>query len=148
MSFDPDALRALGGSPPRPRRPVTAAFLLRVGLAAGLAAAGCNLVLLLVARAQGWDITPPGADPVQPLGVVLVCLVVAALAALAAYAAARVTKHPSLWVGVVGAGLLLASVQDLPLTLQIMHAVAAVWIVGWLARGVVGGSHLAARSGL
>jgi hypothetical protein len=80
--------------------------------------------------------------------VVLVCLVVAALAALASYAAARVTKHPSLWVGVVGAGLLLASVQGLPLTLQIMHAVAAVWIVGWLARGVVGGSHLASRTGL
>jgi Na+/phosphate symporter len=122
---------------------VTAAFLLRVGLAAGLAAAGCDVVLLLVAWAQGWDVTPPGAAPVQPLGVVLVCLVVAALASLATYAAARVTKHPSLWVGVVGVGLLLASVQDLPPTLQIMHAVAAAWIIGWLARAVHRGTHLA-----
>jgi hypothetical protein len=143
VSFDPEALRALGGSAQPPRRPVTAAFLLRVGLAAGLAAAGCNLVLLLVARAPGWDVTPPGAGPVGPLAVVLVCLVVAALASLATYAAARVTKRPSLWVIVVGAGLLLASIQDLPPTLQIMHAVAAVWIVGWLARAVHRGTHVA-----
>ena len=143
MSFDPEALRVLGGRTQRPRRPVTAAYLVRVAVAAGLAAAVCDVVLLLVADWRGWDVTPPGADPVRPLGVVLVCLVVAVLASLATYAAARVTKHPSLWVGVVGAGLLLASVRDLPQTLQIMHAIAAVWIIGWLARAVHRGTHVA-----
>lgn len=142
MSFDPEALSALGGSRQRSRRPVTAAFLLRVGAAAGLAASGCNLFVLLAALRQGWDVAPPGTDPVRPLTVVLVCLLVGVLAGLGAYMAARVTKHPTLWVVVVGVVLLLASVPGLPPTLQVMHAVAAIWIVGWLARAVVGGSHL------
>ena len=41
-----------------------------------------------------------------------------------------------------GAGLWLASVQGLPRALQVMHLIAAVWIVGWLARAVTRGSHL------
>ncbi len=140
--FDPDALRALGGRPHRPRRPATLPFLLRIGVAAGLAAAACDLVVLLLAAWQGWDLTVPGAPAVGPLGVVLVCVVVGVLAALGAYAAARVTKRPEIWVLTAGVGLWLASVQGLPRTLQVMHLIAAVWIVGWLARAVVRGSHV------
>ena len=140
--FDPQAVRSLGGRTVRPRRPVTAGFLLRVGAAAGLAAAVCNLLVLLVARWQGWDVTPPAAEPVQPLAVIVVCLVVGVLGALAAYVAARVTKRPAVWVVIGGAGLWLASIQDLPRTLQVMHLIAALWIVGWLARAVLRGSHL------
>ncbi len=140
--FDPQALRSLGGRTVRPRRPVTAGFLLRVGAAAGLAAAVCNLLVLLVARWQGWDVTPPAAEPVQPLAVIVVCLVVGVLGALAAYVAARVTKRPAVWVVIGGAGLWLASIQDLPRTLKVMHLIAALWIVGWLARAVLRGSHL------
>lgn len=142
MTFDGQALRALGGEPERPRRPATAAFLLRVGLAAGLAAAGCNLLVLLLSQWRGWDTTPPDAPPVRPLGVVLVCLVVGLLAASGAYVAARVTKRPALWVAVAGAGLLLASVQNLPPALQVMHAITGAWVIGWLTRAVMRGSHV------
>ena len=141
-SFDPHALRALGGSPLRPRRPVTAGFLLRVGAAAGLASAACNVGLLLIARWRGWDVRPPDTGQVQPLAVILVSIVVGVLGALAAYVAARVTKRPALWVVVGGAGLLLASIQGLPRTLQVMHLITALWVVGWLARAVLRGSHL------
>ena len=85
---------------------------------------------------------PPGAADVQPLAVVAVCVLVGVLGALASYVAARVTKSPALWVVIGGAGLWLASVQNLPRTLQAMHLVAALWIVGWLARAVLRGSHL------
>ena len=61
---------------------------------------------------------------------------------VAAYVAARVTKRPAVWVVIGGAGLWLASIQDLPRTLQVMHLIAALWIVGWLARAVLRGSHL------
>jgi hypothetical protein len=140
--FDPEALRSLGGRPTRPHRPVTPGFLLRVGAAAGLAAAVCNVGLLLIAGWQGWDVQPPGAADVRPLAVVAVCVLVGVLGALASYVAARVTKRPALWVVIGGAGLWLASVQNLPRTLQAMHLVAALWIVGWLARAVLRGSHL------
>ncbi|MBK6762487.1 MAG: hypothetical protein IPG68_04065 [Micrococcales bacterium] len=116
--------------------------MLRIGVAAGLAAAACDLVVLLLAAWQGWDLTVPGAPAVGPLGVVLVCVVVGVLAALGAYAAARVTKRPEIWVLTAGVGLWLASVQGLPRTLQVVHLIAAVWIVGWLARAVVRGSHV------
>lgn len=140
--FDPEALRALGGRPRRPRRPATLPFLLRVGVAAGLAAAVCDLLALLLARWQGWDVEVPEAPPVGPLAVIVVCVLVGVLAALGAYACARVTKRPEIWVGLAGAGLWLASVQGLPRALQVMHLIAAVWIVGWLARAVTRGSHL------
>ena len=141
-NFDPAALRALGGSPVRPRRPVTPGFLLRVGAAAGVAAAVCNVVVLLVAQWRQWDVTPAGSSPVEPLAVVVVCVLVGVLGALAAYVAARVTKRPALWVVIGGAGLWLASIAGLPRTLPVMHLIAALWIVGWLARAVLRGSHL------
>ncbi len=140
--FDPDALRALGGRPHRARRPATLPFLLRIGLAAGLAAAGCDLVVLLLAGWQGWDVHVPDAATVGPLAVIVVCLLVGVLAAIGAYTAARVTKRPEIWVLLAGGGLWLASVQGLPRTLQVMHLIAALWIVGWLARAVVRGSHV------
>ncbi|MEZ5184804.1 MAG: hypothetical protein R2720_03580 [Candidatus Nanopelagicales bacterium] len=142
MSFEPAALRALGGKPPRRNRPVTAAYLVRLGLAAGLGAAICDLGLLLLAQARGWQSATPEGQPVRAMGVVLVCLLVGALAALGSYAAARVTKHPALWVVLVGVGLLVASVQGLPRTLVAMHLIAGVWIIGWLALAVRHGSHL------
>lgn len=148
VSFDPDALRTLGGQGRRDRRPATLPFLLRLGTAAGLAAAGCNLALLLIAGWQDWDTTPPGGSPVQFLAVVAVSLLVGVLGALGAYATARVTKRPAWWVVIAGGVLLVASIQGLPSTLQVMHAVTAVWIVGWLARGVAGGSHVTSRTGL
>lgn len=141
MSFDPAALRRLGGTQRRPARPVTAGFLLRIGLASGVAAALCSIVLLLTARAAGWDASVDGT-PVQPLGVVGVCLVVAVLAALGAYVAARVTAHPAAWVTVAGAGLYLASLPGLPPAVAAMHTVTAAFIVGLLAWAVRGGSHL------
>ena len=141
-NFDPAALRALGGSPVRPRRPVTPGFLLRVGAAAGVAAAVCNVVVLLVAQWRQWHVTSPDSSPVSPLAVVVVCVLVGVLGALAAYVAARVTKRPALWVVIGGAGLWLASIAGLPRTLQVMHLIAALWIVGWLARAVLRGSHL------
>ncbi len=115
---------------------------MKLGLATGLAAAACNLAVLLVARWRGWDLQPPGMAAVRPLSVVAVCVLVGFLAAVAAYVAARVTKHPAVWVVVGGAGLWLASIQDLPRTLQVMHAITALWIVGWLARAVLRGSHV------
>lgn len=121
---------------------MTFGFLLRVGVAAGLAAGGTNLLLLLLATWRGWDVTPPGTTPVRALPVVLVCLLSGVLGAAGAYAAARVTKRPELWVVVGGAVLFLASINGLPRTLQGMHLIAALWVVGWLARAVVRGSHL------
>lgn len=115
---------------------------MRVGLAAGLGAAVCDLLLLLLAQARGWQITPPQGQPVRAISVILVCLLVGALAAMGSYAAARVTKHPMLWVLLVGFILLVASVQGLPMTLQLMHTVAGVWVIGWLALAVRRGSHL------
>ena len=141
MSFDPAALRRLGGTQRRPAKPVTAGFLLRIGLASGVAAALFSIVLLLTARAAGWDASVDGT-PVQPLGVVGVCLVVAVLAALGAYVAARVTAHPAAWVTVAGAGLYLASLPGLPPAVAAMHTVTAAFIVGLLAWAVRGGSHL------
>lgn len=142
MSFDPAALRSLAGRPQHRQRPATAAFLLRVGASAGIAAAACDLLVLLVGQWRGWELTAPGAQPVRPLGIVLVCLVVGVLAGLGAYIAARVTKHPSVWVVVVGVGLLIASVQNLPPALIVMHAITAAWVIGWLATAVLGGTHL------
>lgn len=141
VSFDPQALRALGGRPPTARRPVEAAFLLRVGAAAGVAAALCDVIILTVARSADWDTIVAG-QAIEPLPVVLVCLVIGLLGALGAYVAARVTKRPSLWVAVAGALLWLASVQDLPPAVMALHTIAAIWIVGWLAYAVRGGTHL------
>lgn len=142
MSFDPQALQALGGRPPTPRRPVSAVFLLRVGAAAGVAAAVVNLLILVLAHWLGWDLLTPTGQPVRALGIALVCVLVAVLAAVGAYVAARVTKRPALWVALAGAGLWLASIQGLPPVLITMHTVAAVSVVGWLTRAVRGGSHL------
>ena len=89
MSFDPAALRSLAGRPQHRQRPATAAFLLRVGASAGIAAAACDLLVLLVGQWRGWELTAPGAQPVRPLGIVLVCLVVGVLAGLGAYIAAH-----------------------------------------------------------
>lgn len=111
-------------------------------MAAALAASGCNLLLLLVAMWRGWSITPPDAPPVRPLGIVLVCLVVGVLAGSGAYVATRVTKRPALWVAAAGIGLLLASVQGLPGALQVMHVITGIWVIGWLNRAVVRGSHV------
>lgn len=141
MSFDPAALKKLSGPRNRPRRPVAVAFLLRVGIAAGVAAALCDVALLLVAEAAGWDTVAAG-QAVRPLPVVAVCVLVGLLAALASYVAARVTKRPALWVGLAGAVLWLASIQGLPPAVAAMHTIAALWIVGILTRAVRGGSHL------
>lgn len=143
MSFDPGALRALGGGPRRSNRPVTAAFLVRVGVSAAVGAAVTNVIILLVARTRNWSTAPPEGPPVRPLSVILVCLLVGVLAALGAYVASRVTKHPVTWVVLSGIAVLVASIQALPVTLQVMHVVAGAWIIGWLARAVRGGSHLA-----
>ncbi len=142
MSFDPDALSALGGAVRRPQRRVTLPFLMRVGVAAGVAAAVCDLVVLLVADWRGWSTNPTGEVRVTALSVVLVCLVVAVLAALGAYAAARVTKHPPVWVAASGLVLLGASLVGLPPTLQAMHVIAGMWVIGWLTLAVRRGSHL------
>lgn len=141
VSFDPQTLRALGGSALPARRPVKAAFLLRVGAGAGVAAALCDVVLLLTADAAGWDTTVNG-QAVRPLAVVLVCVLVGLMAAVAAYVAARVTKHPGMWTALAGCLLWLASIQDLPVAVVGLHTIAAIWIVGWLTRAVWGGSHL------
>lgn len=141
MSFDPAALQRLAGPRQRPASPVQAAFLLRVGGGAGVAAALTDVVLLLVARAVGWDTAVDGR-PLQPLAVVLVCVGVAVVAALAAYVAARVTKRPHVWVLLGGVVLWLASIRGVPPAVMAMHTVAAAWIVGFLARAVRGGSHL------
>ena len=141
MSFDPQRLRALGGRTSPSRRPVKAAFLLRVGAGAGVAAALCDVVLLLIAGAAGWDVTVDG-QAVRPLSVILVCVIVGLMAALAAYVAARVTKHPGIWTALAGSLLWLASIQDLPAAVVGLHTIAALWIVGWLTRAVWGGSHL------
>lgn len=142
MSFDPEALQVLGGGPRRPRPPATLAFLLRIGVAAGVGSAVCDLILWLLAGAFQWDIQPSGGDRVQALSVVIVCLLVAVLAALAAYVAARVTRRPAIWVGLFGVVLLLASINGLPAALMAMHLVAGAWIIGWLCAAVRGGSHL------
>lgn len=141
MSFDPDALRALAGPAKRPQRKVTFAFLMRVGIAAGLAAAACNVVVLLIAQWQGWQ-TSFGSTTVSALSVVLVCLIVGALGAVGAYTAARVTKHPPLWVALSGAVLLVASLNGLPVTLLAMHLITGGWVIAWLTRAVRRGSHL------
>jgi hypothetical protein len=141
VSFDPAELDRLSGPRRRRNRPVAAAFLFRVGLAAGVAAALCNVLLLLVAQGLSWDVTVDGQS-VQPMAVVVVCVLVAALAALGAYAAARMTKRPALWVVLAGIALWLASLQGLPPAVISLHTVAALWIVGWLARAVRGGTHL------
>jgi hypothetical protein len=145
VSFDPDALRALGGSPRRAARPATLGFLVRVGLGAGLSAAVCNVTIWLVARAAGWDLTAPQNPPVRPLAIVVVCLLVGLLAALGSYVAARVTRRPVIWVSLLGVVLTLASTSGLPTTLQAMHLVTGALIVGWLARAVVRGSHMSDR---
>jgi Family of unknown function (DUF6069) len=116
-------------------------FLMRVGVAAGLAAAVCNLVVLLLAQWQGWP-TSVDSTPVSALSVVLVCLIVGCSAALGAYAAARVTKHPPVWVALSGAVLLVASMNDLPRVLQAMHLITGAWVVPSLTRAVRRGSHL------
>lgn len=41
-----------------------------------------------------------------------------------------------------GVGILLASVQGLPLTLQVMHVITGAWVIGWLGVAVRGGTHL------
>lgn len=141
MSFDPAALRRLSGRHQSTPRPAAARFLLRVGAAAGVAAALCDVLLLLVARAAGWDTTVDGTA-VEPLAVVVVCVLTGVLAGLASYLAARVTRRPSLWVGLAGAALWLASIQQVPPAVLAMHTVAALWIVGWLTRAVWRGSHV------
>jgi hypothetical protein len=141
VSFDPQTLRSLGGRATPTRPPVAAAFLLRVGISAGVAAALCDVVLLLIARGAGWDTSVDGQS-IEPLPVVLVSVLVGLLAAVATYVAARVTKRPSLWVALAGAGLWLASIQDLPPAIVALHTVTAVWVVGWLTFAVRGGSHL------
>ena len=141
MSFDPAALQRLSGPRRRAPSPVQASFLLRVGAAAGVAAALTDVVLLLVARAAGWDTSVDGQF-IQPLAVVLVCIGVAVLAALASYVAARVTKRPQIWVLLFGLGLWLASIQAVPPAVIAMHTVAAAWIVGFLTRAVREGTHL------
>ena len=117
------------------------AFLLRVGAAAGVAAALCDVVLLLVARAVGWETTVDG-QAITPLPVVLVSLAVGVLAAFSAYVAARVTKRPAVWVGLAGLVLWVASIQGLPPAVIALHTVAAILIVVWLTLAVRGGSHL------
>ncbi|MCU0279090.1 MAG: DUF6069 family protein [Candidatus Nanopelagicales bacterium] len=141
MSFDPDALSALAGPPKRPQRRVTLPFLIRLGVAAGLAAAVCNVVVLLIAQWQGWS-TSVEATSVSALSVILVCLIVGCSAALGAYAAARVTKHPPVWVALSGAVLLLASLTGLPRSLQAMHLITGAWVITALTRAVRRGSHL------
>ncbi len=141
MSFDPAALGQLAGPVRHRPRPVRVSFLLRVGAASAIAAALCDVVLLLVARAAGWDTAVDGR-PVQPLAVVGVCLIVGVLAALACYVAARVTKRPALWVALAGGVLWLASIQQVPPVVLAMHTIAAVWIVGLLTRAVRAGTHL------
>ncbi len=142
MGFDADELRRLGGDPPPRSQPVTATYLLRVGLAAAVGAALCNVVVLMVANNRAWSVAVEGLEPVRALSVVLVCSLVGLLAALATYVAARVTKRPAVWVVVAGVGILLASVQGLPPTLQVMHAITGVWVIAWLGMAVRGGTHL------
>jgi hypothetical protein len=142
VGFDADELRRLGGDPPSRAQPVTAAYLVRIGLAAAVGAALCNLVVLTVASSRSWLIAVEDRQPVRALSVVLVCTVVGVLAALAAYVAARVTKRPAVWVVIAGVGILLASVQGLPLTLQVMHVITGAWVIGWLGVAVRGGTHL------
>lgn len=142
MTFDPEALRALGGRGRPGRRPATPRFLLRVGTAAGIGAAATNAVVWLLATWRGWLLEAPDGTAVGLLPVILVCVITGLVAALGAYVAARVTKHPALWVAVLGAMLLLASVQELPPALVAMHVVTGVWVVGWLTRATLRGSHL------
>lgn len=141
MSFDPAALRRLGGPARRPTKPVTVGFLLRIGLASGVAAALCAIVLLLTARAAGWDTTVDGTA-VQPVGIVGVCLVVGLFGAFGAYVAARVTMRPSLWVAVAGSVLCAASLPGLPPAVLALHLTTGAIVVGLLAWAVRGGSHL------
>jgi hypothetical protein len=143
VTFDPDALRDLGGRERPGRRPATPRFLLRVGTAAGIGAAATNAVVWLLATWGGWLLEAPDGTGVGLLPVILVCVITGVVAALGAYAAARVTKHPALWVAVVGGVLLLASVQGLAPTLVAMHVVTGVWVVGWLTRATLRGSYLA-----
>ncbi len=142
MSFDPDALRALGGRQREVQRPATAAYLIRVGLAAGLAGAACNLGVWITGRNVQWDLAPPAGTSVRPLAIVAVCLLVGLAAALATYVAARVTKHPAVWVALAGSILTAASLVDLPPALVVMHLVTGVSVVGWLTLAVRRGSHV------
>lgn len=139
--MDPDALAALGGRPERSLPPVRLAYLLRIGAASGLAAAVCNTVLWLVARARGWSLTGDSTD-VDVLPVVLVSILAGVIAALGTYFAARTTKRPAVWTAVVGVGLLLASLGGLPPTLRVMHLVTGAWVITWLTAAVRGGSHV------
>lgn len=141
MSFDPQALEALGGAARAQRPPATIRFLLRIGVAAGVGAAVCDLVLWLVAGWRGWDIAPDGSR-IEAVGIVVVCVLVGVLAALGSYVAARVTRRPAIWVGFVGLLMLLASLQGLPPAVRAMHIVTGAWIIGWLTAAVRGGSHL------
>lgn len=141
MTFDPEAIQRLSGPRRRPRPPASLPYLLRVGAASGLAAALCAVVILLAARAAGWDTSVQGTA-LQPLPVVAVCLIVGVLGALGTYVAARVTRRPDVWVALAGAGIYLASVQGVPTAVLAMHSVTAVLVVGWLAAAVRGGSHL------
>jgi hypothetical protein len=141
VTFDPEAIRRLGG-PRRIARPAASlAYLVRVGAGAGLAAALCNVALLLVSRAAGWD-TSVDATALQPLPVVVVSLSTGVLAGLGAYAAARVTKRPDVWTCGAGALLYAASLPGLPAAVLAMHTITALWVVGWLAVAVRGGTHL------
>jgi hypothetical protein len=142
VTFDPQALRALGGRERPAKRPATPRYLLRVGTAAGVGAAATNSVVWLLATWRGWLLEGSVGDAVGLLPVILVCVITGVVAALGAYAAARVTKHPALWVAVVGAVILLASVQGLPPALVAMHVVTGLWVIVWLTRATLRGSHL------
>lgn len=120
---------------------MSAAYLIRVGLGAAVAAAVCDVGVWLLATARGWSLIV-GDQQVMVLSVVLVCLLVGLLAGLGSYVAARVTKKPAVWVAAVGVALLIASVRGLPPTLTAMHVITGGWIIGWLVAAVRGGSHV------
>lgn len=141
MGFDPDALAALGGSPRKSRPPSSLGYVTRIGVASGVAAAVCDLVVWLVARGLGWSLQADDQQ-VAALSVIFVCLLVAVLAALGAYVATRVTRRPGIWVALIGLVLLVASIQGLPPALVAMHVIAGAWIIGWLTAAVRGGSHV------
>lgn len=141
MGFDPDALASLGGGPRPAKSPAKASFLLRVGAAAGLGAAVCDLGVWLLAQGFDWSLQA-GDQQVAALSVVIVCLLVGTLAGLGAYVAVRVTRKPAVWTAVVGLLLLAASITGLPPALIVMHLVAGAWIIGWLTAAVRGGTHV------
>ena len=131
VGFDADELRRLGGDPPPRAQPVTAAYLVRIGLAAAVGAALCNLVVLTVASSRSWLIAVEDRQPVRALSVVLVCTVVGVLAAFAAYVAARVTKRPAVWVVIAGWESCWRRSRAFR-SLQVMHVITGAWVIGWL----------------